>query len=94
MAGPRTGRHAGQVRIQERVGNPGLKSNGGNISAFDQGKTRDIAAARAGLAHPSNGACLKISPSFTLSFLWSDGAGFGKSAYIRRYIVKNNNERM
>ena len=49
MAGPRTGRHAGQVRIQERVGNPGLKSNGGNISAFDQSKTRDIAAAKAGL---------------------------------------------
>jgi len=36
-------------RLQGRVGNPDLKSNSGNISPIEQGRTKDIAAAKAGL---------------------------------------------
>jgi len=37
-------------RLQGRAGNPELRANGGNISTFEEtGKTRDIAAAKAGL---------------------------------------------
>lgn len=37
-------------RLQGRAGNPELRANGGNISTFEgMGKTRDIAAAKAGL---------------------------------------------
>lgn len=37
-------------RLQGRVGNPDLRSNGGNISTIEEaGKTRDLAAAKAGL---------------------------------------------
>jgi len=37
-------------RLQGRVGNPDLRANGGNISTIEEaGKTRDLAAAKAGL---------------------------------------------
>ena len=36
-------------RLQGRVGNPELHANSGNISGIEQGRTKDIAAAKAGL---------------------------------------------
>ena len=36
-------------RLQGRVGNPELRANSGNISPIEQGRTKDIAAAKAGL---------------------------------------------
>lgn len=37
-------------RLQGRAGNPEFRANGGNISTIEEtGKTRDIAAAKAGL---------------------------------------------
>ena len=36
-------------RLQGRVGSPELRANSGNISPIEQGRTKDIAAAKAGL---------------------------------------------
>lgn len=36
-------------RLQGRVGNPELRANSGNISPIEQGRTKDLAAAKAGL---------------------------------------------
>ena len=36
-------------RLHGRVGNPELRANSGNISPIEQGRTKDIAAAKAGL---------------------------------------------
>ena len=37
------------LRMAGRVGNPELRSNSGNVSLIDKGRTSDIAAAKAGL---------------------------------------------
>lgn len=36
-------------RLQGRAGNPELRANSGNISPIEQGRTTDLAAAKAGL---------------------------------------------
>ena len=45
-------------RLKGRVGNPKLKANSGNISLIDQGRTRDLAAAKAGLGSGNAAAWL------------------------------------